>query len=106
MILHISSVLFIPPALSHLDPHFSILRIFPDFVFIFKPEFLFKKYFNIILFKWNQFYLRWLWKFGIKREEYGLDEKLYVIRKNMEMSQGQFDQLEKNDIEIFLEEEL
>lgn len=58
------------------------------------------------LFKWNQFYLRWLWKFGIKREEYGLDEKLYVIRKNMEMSQGQFDQLEKNDIKLFLEEEL
>ena len=32
------------------------------------------------LFKWTQFYLRWLWKFGIKREDYGLDEKLYVIR--------------------------
>ena len=31
-------------------------------------------------FKWTQFYLRWLWKFGIKRENYGLDEKLYVIR--------------------------
>ena len=32
------------------------------------------------LFKWTQFYLRWLWKFGIKREDYGQDEKLYVIR--------------------------
>merc|ERR1712066_996054 len=56
--------------------------------------------------KWTQFYLRWLWKFGIKREDYGLDEKLYVIRKNMGMSKGQWDQVEETDIEIFLEEEL
>ena len=32
------------------------------------------------LYTWSQFYFRWLWKFGIKREEYGRDEKLYVIR--------------------------
>ena len=32
---------------------------------------------------------------------------LFVFcRKNMAMSQGQFDQLEENDIEVFLEEEL
>lgn len=32
------------------------------------------------IYRWSQFYCRWLWKFGIKREEYGRDEKLYVIR--------------------------
>ena len=36
--------------------------------------------FPYTLLKWIQFYLRWLWKFGIKQEDYGLDEKLYVIR--------------------------
>ncbi len=41
--------------------------------------------------KWTYFYTRWLWKFGIKREEYGEEEKLYVIRKNLGLSQGQFD---------------
>ena len=41
--------------------------------------------------RWGYFYGRWLWKFGIKREEYGEEEKLYVIRKNMALSQGQFD---------------
>ena len=41
--------------------------------------------------KWIYFYTRWLWKFGIKREEYGDEEKLYLIRKNMGLSQGQFD---------------
>jgi DnaJ family protein C protein 25 len=34
---------------------------------------------------------RWFWKFGVKREEYGVDEKLYVIRKHMKLSQGHFD---------------
>ena len=41
--------------------------------------------------RWIHFYSRWFWKFGIKREEYGIEEKLYVIRKNMGLSQGQFD---------------
>ena len=41
--------------------------------------------------KWSYFYARWLWKFGIMREDYGEEEKLYVIRKNLGLSQGQFD---------------
>lgn len=40
---------------------------------------------------WIYFYARWLWKYGIKREEYGEEEKLYVIRKHMKLSQGHFD---------------
>ena len=42
------------------------------------------------IFIWSRFYSRWLWKFGICREEYGLDEKMYVIRRNMKLSEGQF----------------
>ena len=42
------------------------------------------------LYLWTRFYSRWLWKFGICREEYGEDEKLYVIRRNMKLSEGQF----------------
>lgn len=41
--------------------------------------------------RWTYFYSRWLWKFGICRHEYGDDEKLHVIRKNLGLSQGQFD---------------
>ena len=40
--------------------------------------------------RWTYFYARWFWKFGVKREEYGEEEKLYVIRKNMKLSQGHF----------------
>ena len=42
------------------------------------------------IYLWTLFYGRWLWKFGIRREEYGEDEKLYVIRRNMKLSEGQF----------------
>ena len=41
--------------------------------------------------KWAYFYGRWLWKFGLCRQEYGEEEKLYVIRRNMGLSQLQFD---------------
>ncbi len=40
--------------------------------------------------RWTYFYVRWFWKFGVKREEYGEEEKLYVIRKNMKLSHGHF----------------
>lgn len=42
-------------------------------------------------FQYISWYARWVWKFGILREEYGDEEKLYIIRKNMGMSGGQFD---------------
>ena len=41
--------------------------------------------------RWAYFYGRWLWKFGLCRQEYGEEEKLYVIRRNMGLSQLQFD---------------
>ena len=37
---------------------------------------------------WN---INWVYRFWIKKEEYGKDEKLYIIRKKMGISQGQFD---------------
>ena len=41
--------------------------------------------------RWSYFYGRWLWQFGVCRREYGEGEKLYVIRRNMGLSQLQFD---------------
>lgn len=56
--------------------------------------------------RWTYFYGRWLWKFGICRQEYGRDEQLYVIRRNMGLSQLQFDSLEEDEKEDYLEQEL
>ncbi|CAJ0940189.1 unnamed protein product [Ranitomeya imitator] len=56
--------------------------------------------------QYMSWYIRWVYTFNIKGEEYGETEKLYLIRKHMKMSQSQFDSLEDERKKIFLEEEL
>ncbi|KAL5006640.1 hypothetical protein ScPMuIL_015446 [Solemya velum] len=51
-------------------------------------------------------WLRWVWKFNIKREEYGQDEKAYIMRKKMKLGQGQWDAIEEHEKEKFFEKEL
>jgi len=58
------------------------------------------------LWTWTYFYARWLWKFGIKREEYGEEEKLYVIRRNLGLSQLQFDSQHGDEVDAMLDQEL
>ena len=36
-------------------------------------------------------YIRWIWKFYIKKEEYGEEEKLHIIRKYLKLNSAQFD---------------
>lgn len=55
---------------------------------------------------WAHFYGRWFWKYGIKREEYADQDKLYVIRKNMGLSQGQFNSMSEEEKDDFMEMEL
>jgi len=56
---------------------------------------------RFIHFEW-----RWVWKFGIMREEYGEQEKLYLLRKQMGISQGQFDMLQEDEVDQMMEDEL
>ncbi|ELU16377.1 hypothetical protein CAPTEDRAFT_138758 [Capitella teleta] len=56
--------------------------------------------------KFFLWYLRWIWKFTICREEYGDEEKAYVMRKNMKLSQGQWEALEDHDKDQFFHQEL
>ncbi|XP_038202959.1 dnaJ homolog subfamily C member 25 [Arvicola amphibius] len=51
-------------------------------------------------------YCRWVYNFNIKGREYGEEERLYLIRKSMKMSQSQFDSLEDHQKETFLKREL
>ena len=55
--------------------------------------------------KWTYFYTRWFYKFGILKEDYGEEEKLYVIRKFMNLSQGQFDAI-SDEHPDFMDQEL
>ncbi|XP_046405256.1 dnaJ homolog subfamily C member 25 homolog isoform X2 [Ischnura elegans] len=59
---------------------------------------------NIVLY--IAWYLRWVWKFNIKKMEYGKEEKLYLIRKRLKMTQIAFDALEEEKRETFLKQEL
>ncbi|XP_063151044.1 dnaJ homolog subfamily C member 25 [Candoia aspera] len=56
--------------------------------------------------KYIAWYFGWIYCFNIKRQEYGEEEKLYIIRKYMKMSQSQFDTLEDHQKESFLERQL
>ncbi len=51
-------------------------------------------------------YLKWIWKFNINKEPFGDEEKLHIIRKNMKLSQLQWDALSEDEIQDFLDEEL
>lgn len=51
-------------------------------------------------------YLRWFWKFTILKHPYGEEEKLYIIRKFMKLGQYQFNALEDDERQEFLDEEL
>jgi len=53
--------------------------------------------------KW---YVRWFWKFVINKEEYGREEKLYLIRKNIGLGELQFSALEDEKHEEYLMNEL
>lgn len=51
-------------------------------------------------------YVSWIYRFTICREEYGDQEKLYIIRRYMRMSQSQFDSLDEHNKQTYLEKKL
>lgn len=60
----------------------------------------------VSLARYVAWYLSWVYRFRLRGQEYGHEEKLYLIRKNMRMSQSQFDTLEDCTMEGFLQREL
>ncbi|XP_055845084.1 dnaJ homolog subfamily C member 25 homolog [Episyrphus balteatus] len=58
------------------------------------------------IFKYVVWYAKWTWKFTINKQPYGEEEKLYIIRRFMNMGQNQFLSLEDKQINEYLELEL
>lgn len=58
------------------------------------------------LVKFTAWGLRWLWLFTLLGRPYGEAEKLYLIRRHMKLGQHQFDGMEAEEREEFLELEL
>lgn len=48
----------------------------------------------------------WIWRFNIKKEPYGMEQKLYLIRRLMKLGQYQFDAIDEADKKEFLRREL
>uniref|UniRef100_A0A914C7H7 J domain-containing protein n=1 Tax=Acrobeloides nanus TaxID=290746 RepID=A0A914C7H7_9BILA len=62
--------------------------------------------FPLTLFHWSVWKAKWVNKYWIKREDYDEEAKLYLIRKNMKLSEAQFQGLESREIDEYLEKEL
>lgn len=75
----------------------------PTYTDILWVQLVYLPYWIALYIKW---YLRWVWKFWIKKDEYEDEEKLHLIRKNLGISQGQMDALEEETKEEYLELEL
>jgi DnaJ family protein C protein 25 len=60
----------------------------------------------ITIFGLIQFYIRWFYKFQLMSEEYGPEEKNHLIRRYLKMSTSQYNSLEDEDKEEYLELEL
>lgn len=56
--------------------------------------------------QWIIFYLRWFYKFVILKKEYEREEKEYLIRRYMKLNQAQWEYLEEDVREYYLEQEL
>lgn len=62
--------------------------------------------FPYTLVKYIMWYVKWIWNFTILGKPYGREEQLYLIRKNMKMGQHQFNAIEDDKIEEYLDLEL
>jgi len=57
-------------------------------------------------YRWAAFYLIWVWKFGIKREEYGEEEKQYVMRRNLGLTERQWGAVGEKEMAVYVDREL
>ncbi|XP_065352035.1 dnaJ homolog subfamily C member 25 homolog [Cloeon dipterum] len=58
------------------------------------------------IWKYGKWYAIWVYRFNIKKEPYGLVEKVYLIRKNMKMGENQYEALEDSEKTQHLKREL
>lgn len=56
--------------------------------------------------KYVVWYIRWMFKFVVFKEEYGEEEKLYLIRKNLQCSIVQWDAIPEDEKKECFEQEL
>lgn len=76
-----------------------------------KPDWKQVLWFQLIIlpytiYQYVKWYIIWVYKFDIRKEEYGEEEKLYLIKKHLKLSRLEFDALEDDIREEYLDLEL
>lgn len=56
--------------------------------------------------KYIYWYANWIYKFNLCKQEYGIEEKFYLIKKYMGCSTAQWVALEDNEKDAFLRKKL
>jgi len=60
----------------------------------------------IYLYQYLAWLLAWTWKFTVCKQEYGQEEKEYLTRKSLKLSENYWDALDEDSKDIYLEKEL
>lgn len=73
-----------------------------------KPDWKQVLWVQIIILPWTiycyvRWYVSWIYRFNYKKEEYGDEEKLYLIKKYLKMSRLEFDALDDATKEEYIE---
>jgi len=76
-----------------------------------KPEFRDILWIQIIIlpsrsYAFIKFHLSWFWQFGIMREEYGEQDKCYVIRKKMKLTERQWEATSSEEKDLWMSRKL
>ncbi|XP_014663834.1 PREDICTED: dnaJ homolog subfamily C member 25 homolog [Priapulus caudatus] len=56
--------------------------------------------------KYIIWWLNWVWRFTVKQEPYDIDAKIYLIRKNLKLSETQFEAIPEREREEYLRRQL
>jgi len=63
-------------------------------------------FFPVTLVKYIVWWVSWIWKFNIKKEEYGIEEQIHLMCKNMSMKRSAWDSLEDDVQEDYIRRQL
>ncbi|XP_033638756.1 dnaJ homolog subfamily C member 25-like [Asterias rubens] len=75
----------------------------PNIMDILWIQLVLSPYYIVMYIAW---FVRWTWKFNILRHEYGLDEKHHIIRKNLRLTQSQYEGMDEFEKETMLDRSL
>ncbi|CAG2173164.1 unnamed protein product, partial [Oppiella nova] len=75
----------------------------PSYRHVLWVQLAFLPYTTVLYIIW---YFRWIWRFNFNKEEFGDEEKQYIIRKFMGLSQLQWEALTEEEVGEYMEDEL